>query len=308
MTQESALNADVPGSVVNTASVEAVPAAGGDPVRDTDSATVSLVDHAPGVAVTKSVTPTQAVHVPLEGSDAPRPTATFAIQARSTSVSRASFVRITDPAACSETASGVAGCEVPGTAEAAVGDPFTADVDWLAPDGAASAFDRYDVTGVRVDASLGHEVDLAESTAWVLHRTADGEHASERTTVADLVTWGPERLADVVGVSVTFQGSDPAVTGGTISAANRLTLTLDTVLRTHVRSTGEPIALRAGQTTEVPNRAFAQSSCSIRRSRPARRRATSTTCASCSRAATSTWRRPSPCLPRRSPSRRAARR
>ncbi len=260
VTQESALNADVPGSVVNTASVEAVPAAGGDPVRDTDSATVSLVDHAPGVAVTKSVTPTQAVHVPREGSVAPQPTATFTIQARSTSVSRASFVRITDPAACSETASGVAGCEVPGTAEAAVGDPFTADVDWLAPDGAASAFDRYDVTGVRVDASLPHEVDLAASTAWVLRRTADGEHASERTAVADLVTWGPERLADVVGVSVTFQGSDPAVTGGTISAANRLTLTLDTVLRTHVRSTGEPIALRAGQTTEVPNRAFAQSS------------------------------------------------
>ncbi len=80
---------------------------------------------------------------------------------------------------------------MPGTAEAAVGDPFTADVDWLAPDGAASAFDRYDVTGVRVDASLAHEVDLAQSVAWVLHRTADGEHSSERTTVADLVTWGP---------------------------------------------------------------------------------------------------------------------
>ncbi|WP_240200478.1 DUF5979 domain-containing protein [Cellulosimicrobium cellulans] len=260
VTQETPLNGDDPGTVVNTAGIEALPAAGGDPARDTDSATISLVDHAPGVAVTKSASPTQPVLVPRDGSDAARPTATFTVQAQSTSVSRASFVRVTDPAACSETTRGVGGCQTDGTAEAAVADPFAGDVDWLAPGGVASPFDRYDVTAVRIDASLAHEVDLSASTAWVLHRTADGAFVSERTTAADLVSWGPERLADVVGVSVTFQGSDPATTGGTISAANRLTLTLDTVLRTHVRSTGEPLTLRAGETVEVTNRAFAQSS------------------------------------------------
>ncbi|MFF2832335.1 DUF5979 domain-containing protein [Cellulosimicrobium cellulans] len=258
VTQETDLNGDDPGTVVNTASIDAVPTDDGDPARDTDSATISLVDHAPGVAVTKSATPTQPVHVPGEGSDAARPTATFTVQAQSTSVSRASYVRVTDPAACSETSTGAIDCQSDGTAAAAAADPFAGDADWLAPGGVASPFDRYDITGVHVDASIADEVDLAASTAWVLHRAGDA-FVSEPTTAADLVTWEPARLADVVGVSVSFQGTDPATTGGTITAANRLTLTLDTVLRTHVRSTGEPLELHAGQTADVTNRAFAQS-------------------------------------------------
>ncbi|WP_069387174.1 DUF5979 domain-containing protein [Cellulosimicrobium cellulans] len=248
-----------PGAVVNTAAAEGVPLGGGDPARDTGSDTIVLVDHAPGVAVTKDASPTQPVHVPREGSGAERPTATFTVRGQSTSVSRASFVRLTDPAVCSEESGGIGACQTDGTADAAVGDPFTADVDWLAPGGVSSAFDRYDVTAVRLGASIPAEVDLAASATWVLHRTAEGTFVSERTTAADLVTWDAARLADVVGVSVTFQGADPATTGGTITAANRLTLTLDTVLRTHLRSSGEPVELRAGRTETVTNRAFAQS-------------------------------------------------
>jgi fimbrial isopeptide formation D2 family protein len=259
VTQETALNGGE-GTVDNVAGITGTPLGGGDPSTDTDSEAITLTYSEPGVRVTKTATPGQPVHVPREGSGAEQPTISYTATAQSTAVARASYVRITDPAGCGESAGT---CQSVGNAAGATGDPFTADVDWLRPGGVQSPFDRLDITAVTVDVSRPAEVDLDQSVAWVLRHDADapeGErYVSERTTIADLVTWAPERLADVVGVSVTFQAPDPGGQGGTITAANRLTLNVATALRTHVRSTGEPVELRAGQTVDTVNRAFGQS-------------------------------------------------
>ena len=122
----------------------------------------------------------------------------------------------------------------------------------------ASVFDHVDLTAVAVSASVPAEVDLAASVAWVL-RYDGTDYTSERTTAAALADLTAAQLADVVGVSVTFQGTDPATTGGTIGRTNDLTLTLTTRVRSHVRSTGEAQTLLAGKSLELENHAYAQS-------------------------------------------------
>ncbi|WP_179951024.1 DUF5979 domain-containing protein [Xylanimonas oleitrophica] len=261
VTPASDLGGGDPGTAATTARITAVPAGGGAAATAADSATIVLDDQPPGVRVTKSATPGGPVHVPREGSGAPQPVITYGATASSTSVSRASYVRITDPAPCAEVTENR--CQSGGDHGGALGDPFAADVDWLRPGGVESPFERLDVTAVQAAASRPGEVDLAASTAWVVRYAAGApaaqRYVTERTTIADLVTWTPQRLADVVGVSVTFQGPHPEEHGGTISAANDLQLTLQTTVRTHVRSTGEPVEMRAGQTVDTVNRAFAQS-------------------------------------------------
>jgi hypothetical protein len=259
VTHEAPLNGGE-GAVVNAADITGTPIGGGTPATDTDADTISLTYSEPGVKVTKTADPGQPVHVPREGSGTDQPTITYTANAQSNSVARASYVRITDPAACGEAGGS---CQSAGDAAGATGDPFAADVDWLRPGGVESPFDRLDVTAVTVAVSRPGEVALDRSVAWVLRHVPDapeGErYVSERTTIADLVTWDPEQLADVIGVSVTFQAPDPGSAGGSITADNQLTLSLATTLRTQVRSTGEPVELRAGQTVDTVNRAYAQS-------------------------------------------------
>ena len=235
----------------------------GDPSTSTDNDTILILNPGPAVGIEKSAT------LPDEGADhrlftppagtpqADYPEVTYDLVANNASTSRASYVRVTDPATCGDTA--LAQCQTTGTAAGATGDPFTADVEWLdAPGGLANIFDRFTLTGVDISASISDEVDLAETTVWLLRY--DGEsYTTEAITAAAANGLDAEDLADVVGISVTFQGSDPQETGGTITQANDLQVSLTTQLRSHVRSTGAEQVLSANDTHDVNNRGFAQS-------------------------------------------------
>ena len=252
VTAEATYNRPDAGVVRNTVEITAQRA--GVPVSDAayDDIIIRAVD--PLVKISKTVNPSTIAYVPRPGVVAPAswPARTFTVTASNDAVARASYLRVSDPA-CSDVDVQASCALADPTA-----DPFGTSVDWLAPGAGASAFDRFDLVGVAVAVDRPAEVDLAASTAWVL-RYRDGAYVSERTTVAALAAMTAAQLADVVGVSATFQGTDPAVTGGTITQGNRLSLVLSTRLRTHVRSTGAEQTLRTGATVDVENHAYAQS-------------------------------------------------
>lgn len=254
VTGQATYNTPGAGVVRNTVEISGTPAAGGSAPSATADDDITITDATPLVHVAKDVSPTSDIYVPRPDTVPPAdwPTRTFTVTAGNGSVARASYVRVTDPA-CSDY-DVQDGCALADP----TGDPFGTGVDWLAPGGTGSAFDRFDITGVSAGASIPSEVDLAQSVAWVLRYDGTG-FASERTTAAALNAMTAAQLADVVGVSVTFQGADPAVTGGTISQDNELHVTLTARLRTHLRSSGEPQTLRAGQAVDVENHAYAQS-------------------------------------------------
>jgi hypothetical protein len=253
VTDKAAYNATGAGVVRNTVGISAQRTDG--TVTDEDRADITITGSTPLVRVDKTVSTTDVAYVPRDGVVPADqwPTRTFGLTAWNDAVARASYLRLTDPA-CSDVDVQGAACAL----DDPTADPFAGSVDWMAPGGGESPFDRFDLTRVQFSATRPAEVDLAASTAWVL-RYADGTTTSERTTVAALLAMTPADLADVVALSATFQGTDPAVTGGTITQGNRLRLDLDTRLRTHVRSTGEPQSLRAGQSTTVENHMYAQS-------------------------------------------------
>ena len=60
-------------------------------------------------------------------------------------------------------------------------------------------------------------------------------------------------------INVTFQGTDPADTGGTVSQDNDLKIVVASILRPTLRSSGANQVLTAGNTVDVTNRAFSQS-------------------------------------------------
>jgi uncharacterized repeat protein (TIGR01451 family) len=247
------------GVVDNTVGISATPLGGGDPATDVGSDTIILLDPVPGVLVTKTVMPADPIFVPRVGTTdaAAYPTARFSIVANNNSVARASYVRVMDPARCT-TAAQIAACQSAGTVAGALENPFASDVDWLDPGEVDSPFDRFDLVDVTIAASIPAEVDLAASTVWLLRYNA-GAYTTGQVTAAAVNAMDAAALADVVGISVTFQGATPTASGGTITAANDLQITLDTRLRTTLRSTGAPQVLTAGQTVTVRNAAFAQS-------------------------------------------------
>ncbi|MFT3872589.1 MAG: DUF5979 domain-containing protein [Nocardioides sp.] len=248
------------GIVDNTTSLDGVPLDGSAAVRDTDNDTIQILDPEPGVAVDKSVTAADPIFVPMPDpgtSAADYPTASWQMVAHNTSTARASYVRVTDPATCSDTALG--DCQTAATAAGATGNPFVTDgsVDYLTDSAMGTPFDRFNLTGINIAASIPGQVDLSQSVVWLL-RYQGGTYTAEQTTAAavNAMLTNPETI---VGISVTFQGADPASTGGTITQDNLLSVTMSTQLRTTLRSSGADQVLSAGQNVEVPNRVFAQS-------------------------------------------------
>lgn len=246
------------GLVENDAAVRGTPLGGGAVVTDTDADTIQVLDPDPAVAATKSVLPTDPVHVPPVGTDAASyPTATWTLSGRNGSTARASYVRLTDPAACTDTT--LSACQSDADAAGANADPFDVGADLLADPARPNPFERFDLTGVTISASRPAQVDPAASTVWLLrYDEATGDYSTERSTMA-AVNAGVTDPGTVVGISVTFQGTDPATSGGTITQDNQLSIVLSTRLRTTLRSTGANQVLRAGDTIDVVNRVFAQS-------------------------------------------------
>ncbi|WGY00992.1 DUF5979 domain-containing protein [Nocardioides sp. QY071] len=246
------------GLVENDAEIAGTPSAGGPEVTDTDADTIQILDPDPGVAVAKAVTPTTQIHVPPVGT-APGdyPTATWTLTGHNGSTARASYVRLTDPAACTDTT--LPACQSAADATGARANPFDLGADHLGDPSRPNPFQRFDLTGVAIEASSPAQVDLAASVVWLLrYDAATGDYTAEQTTAA-AVNAGITDPGTVVGISVTLQPTNPATSGGTITQDNNLTMTLQTRLRPTLRSTGADQVLRAPDTLDVVNRVFAQS-------------------------------------------------
>ena len=246
-----------PGVVDNSVRIDGV-LEGGETHSATDHDIITILNPGPGVRVAKTVSNAGPLYVPMAGSEAgDYPATTFTLVANNDSVSKASYVRVTDPATCAD-GDAVSECQTAATAAGALADPFTADVEWLTASGQGNPFERFDLKKATISASVPGQVDLDATTVWLL-RYEDGEYVSTPTTASVVNAATDADLASVVGISVTFQGSDPATTGGTITADNALSIVLETQVRTTVRSTGEPQVVAANRTVDVTNRVFAQS-------------------------------------------------
>ncbi len=219
----------------------------GSPVGPaTDHDTITILDRAPGVSVTKT-TQKDIIPVPNPGDvpGADYPTNDFTVAAHSTSLSRASYVRVTEPMPCGS---------------GAVEDCVSGPDQWSADpyDGYAynddNPFERFTLTGLSFGFNAS-QVDAGASVVTLLHRDSAGTLSTTTTTIAAASTLSADALADVVGVSVVYQGTDPAVTGGTITRDDQLTMTLHTRVRDTLRSDPSTFVTPAS----VPNFAFAQS-------------------------------------------------
>ena len=254
---ETLFNTGVPGEVNNTVALAGTPIAGGDAIRDTANDTILILDPEPLVSATKTVTPTSNIYTPPVGTPAAQyPTATWTMTGKNGSVAKASYVRLTDPATCSDTT--LALCQSDGTPAGAVANPFDTSADYLDNPSVPNPFQRFNATKITIAASIPAEVDLTTTTVWLLRWNA-GTYTTQQTTASAVNALSTAALADVVGFSVTFQDTYPAADGGTITQANNLTITVNSQLRPTLRSTGEDQVLRADQTKDVTNRVFAQS-------------------------------------------------
>lgn len=243
---ETAFNDGAPGSVWNTVGVSGV--RGGTPVGPREASdNLSLVDQPPSVEVTKQVDRTT-MPIPVEGEVDPAgyPGATYTIVAKNQSASRASYLRVTDPMPCTDDTIQ----ECVSAPDDWAGDPY-AGAEY---DPATNPFERVDLTRIAFSIPNGAGVDREASVVTLWTRAADGTLATRQLSVNAAAALGAADLADVVGVSVRYQGTDPATQGGSIATGAALQMTLSTRLRVDQRSAGEPVA-----PYEVPNFALAQS-------------------------------------------------
>lgn len=219
------------GSVDNVAQADGVK--NGSPVPPvTGHDTVTLIDQPPAVSLTKSSSRSTIV-VPHLGDVDPAdyPTNTFTLTAQNTSTSRASYVRVTDPSPCDS------GAETACLSGAAAwgADPFSG-----ASYTASSPFERLDLTRIAFAVPTGQvDLDATQVTLW--HRAADGSTSTTVVSMRATSALTPADLADVVGVSVVYQGTSPQTTGGTIASGQTLTMTLDTRVRAVTRTSGAAV-------------------------------------------------------------------
>jgi uncharacterized repeat protein (TIGR01451 family) len=227
VTSEHGYNDADPATVWNTMSVGGV--RDGNPVEArTARDSVTIVDQVPLVSVRKSSS-TTTIPVPFAGDVAPAdyPSVDFIISATNDSSARAPYIRVTDPMPCAESAEQDCLAD-PGAWDA---DPF----DGVAYDAEANPFEMLTIT--RLDFSVANSgVDPAASTVSLRRLAADGSLSTTTHSVTAAEALSRAQLADVVGVSVLYQGASPETTGGTIVTGAQLTLVLTAQLRVTERS------------------------------------------------------------------------
>ncbi|TAJ47655.1 MAG: DUF11 domain-containing protein [Herbiconiux sp.] len=243
-TQE--FNDPAAGTISNTVGVSGVQ--DGTPVGPrTASDTVILIDQPPAVDVAKTSQKSQMV-VPQPGDVAPSgyPTNDFTVTAKNDSSSRASYVRVSDPMPCG-----------PST----LGNCVTAPTDWAADPYAGKTyndvlnpFERFTLTGIDFAVNTS-QVDTAQSTVTLWHRAGDGTLSTSTLSLSAADALDAAALADVVGVSVLYQGTDPGTRGGSLVSGTEMKMTLHTQLRATLRS--QPLTFV--QPFTVDNYTFAQS-------------------------------------------------
>jgi uncharacterized repeat protein (TIGR01451 family) len=239
-------NDDDPATVWNTVGVSGVQ--NGAPVGPREGRDdITLIDQPPSVVTAKSVD-RDIVPIPVPG-EVPAdgyPQVTYTVTAHNDSTSRASYLRVTDPMPCTDA-----------TVQECVSDA----ADWSADpyagasyDAASNPFERLDLTAISFAIPANAGVDASASIVTLWKRGPDGTLTTETVTVAAAAALTAAQLADVVGVSVVYQGANPATTGGTIATGVDLGMTLTTRVRVTERSTG----VEAIDPVVVTNDAFAQ--------------------------------------------------
>jgi len=214
-------NMGTPGAVDNQVAVTGIPAAG-------DSHTLLADDHALIVdptlttKITKTAAPTTMVIPQPDVPDTAYPTTIYTETIKNTSPSNTWQLRLNDPIACL--------------------NANTADVcDFGAYDATSNPFERLNLTKIAINTTQAAGVRSGESSVSLLHRAADGTLTVQTVTLDQAQQLTPASLADVVGVSAMFRGSDAqgtVGTGGTIAPGQQVTVTLNTQLRKTGRTTG----------------------------------------------------------------------
>ncbi|WP_223227639.1 thiosulfate oxidation carrier complex protein SoxZ [Leifsonia xyli] len=209
----------------------------------TDS--IGVVDQPPAVSLTKT-SERSAIVVPNDGDVPPGdyPANRFTLTAQNTATSRASPLRVTDPAR------GAAGAE---TSCLSAADGWDADPFVGAVHSESSPFERLDLTKIGF-VSPPESVDAESSRVTLWKRAADGSTSTSAVSLRAAAELSEEELADVIGVSVVYRGTEPDITGGTIAPGQPLTMTLDTRVRVTARSSATPVTA-----VLIENAAFAQS-------------------------------------------------
>ncbi|MCU1440880.1 MAG: hypothetical protein JWP85_1877 [Rhodoglobus sp.] len=231
-------------TVYNTVGVAGVQnAAAVGPVVDSDS--IMLIDQPPGVDVSK-VSSATSIPIPNNDDVAPGdyPSVTFSISSSNTSSSRASYLRVTDPQPCAPDSE--ADClSAPGSWAI---DPFVAGYDTENP------FERLTLTDIAFTFNAS-EISSAASRVTVWLRDSAGTLTTQNVSLQVAAAYAAADLVDVVGVSVVYQGADPANDGGSIASGSTQVMTLTAQVRKNLRS--DPSALVTPFT--VDNNVFAQS-------------------------------------------------
>lgn len=234
VTADSALNGGT-GTPRNTFDVSATD--GTDTFSNTSADNISLIDTNPGVQTAKSASKTKVV-VPVPG-DVPAanyPSVNMTVDAWNTADARASYIRVVDPIPCA-TASA---CVTPGADHSA--DVFTGNTY----DAGSNPFERFDITGVNFSVPAAVPIDPTATQVALWHYDElTGTTSVTSTTMAALDAMTSTALADVVGVGIVYQSTDPGTTGGLIpkgsATSNKISMVLQTRLRVTRRSNGDDV-------------------------------------------------------------------
>ncbi|MDR1427469.1 MAG: hypothetical protein LBJ08_06910, partial [Bifidobacteriaceae bacterium] len=227
-------------------------------IQDSSRALVFIADTPPSVTLTSQVGSGSTADAPLvlpSGPGAPMPgtTVTFTGRSASTHAAKASYLRISEPAigdpawlSRNQSEIGPVGAKANPFAGVPVADLIPSE----------SFFDRFTLEGVSIDATLPAEVDWDASLVWLV--SANGTATSH--SVAAVQALSADALADIVGISVTFQGVDVVNSGGSISVDNAFTLQLTVRVRTTLRGSGAEQSFDANTApVRVDNWGFVQS-------------------------------------------------
>ncbi|WEV63966.1 hypothetical protein [Bifidobacterium sp. ESL0732] len=200
--------------------------------------------------------------IPPYGTGGTYPSRAYSYIAKNTSQAQASYVRVTLPSEC-KASGGTCYMDDPTPANAE-GDPFARYVglDTGKLDQGSdlpNIFNRQNLTKIQVLARylswnqhfaqgdpLENHVSFDDSVVWLLHyddsQPMSNRFSTTKTNVTAATQMSVEELKDVVGVSVTFRGKNPEVTGGTIPHDLSLEVVASTQVRSTLRDTGEPFA------------------------------------------------------------------
>ncbi|WP_198008437.1 DUF5979 domain-containing protein [Leucobacter salsicius] len=241
---------------------------GGQDHTATASDLILLLDGTPSVALDKTVggLPSQdevALTVPKHGDVAPsdypktwytltvtNDSGTGAVAPTSQGVMKLGKIRVTDDATA-------------GVGNTAMGVSPFAGRDFADEAGSdyGAHFNVLNITGLSFS-GLPAYIDRAQSTVelWLYNEGTSNSVTFSIAQVEGTVPGGPTaaQLADAIGASVTYQGTDPETNGNRIITGDKLTMRIDVQMRAEYRVSGDPVTGGAdGNAIPVRNQALA---------------------------------------------------